>query len=167
MSDQTLWPTVYLATPVRSESANTRKRNYLRALALARLAASEQLAPLVPALTVGTALESFQGAERGEDHPEAMTCCRSLLRAVKVAGGRMWVLSRDDGSLSAGCEQELSAWRAWLSLEGGTTQQVPEVLQWRDLQDRMASAGLSVVWSLLLDGWRADLHSAEIVLGLW
>jgi len=166
MSDlNAVWPAVYLATPVRDAAPERRRLNYLRAVTLARLAASEHLAPLVPALTVGAALEGFQGAERGPDHPDALTCCRSLLRAVKVAGGRLWVLTRDDGSLSGGCAVELQAWRSWLGLEGGTHQQAPDVLRWRDLEDRMVRPGLHEVWSLLLDENDQDLPYAEIALG--
>jgi hypothetical protein len=60
---------------------------------------------------------------------------------------------------------ELQAWRSWLVLEGGTHQQAPDVLRWRDLEDRMVRPGLHEVWSLLLDENDQDLPFAEIALG--
>lgn len=143
-------PVVYVATPVRAACATVRRWNWLRAVTLARLAAHEGLAPLLPALTVGGALEGFPHAG-GHDHPAAMACCLGLLRAVKQAGGGLWVLTRDDDTLSEGCAAELRAWNGWLSLEGGTRQQTPALVRWRDLEERAWEAGLLDAWSALRD----------------
>lgn len=141
---------VYLATPVRAASLDERRWNRLRAIVLARIAAAEGLAPVVPLLTVAGALEGFPDAPASAYDLNPMACCLSILRAVYVAGGRLWLLERADHGLSAGCAQELDAWRRWLSLEGGTRQQVPAQIRWEDLDHgRVEAAGLRPVWSLL------------------
>ena len=119
---------VYIATPVRATDELTRRWHHARAAALGRHAVSRGLAPLVPALAVAGLLEGYPHAEQS-DHPAALDMCLGLLRSVKLSGGSLWILSRDDGSLSDGCRAELEAWRRWLSLEGGTGAQVPNVLR--------------------------------------
>ncbi len=143
-------PVVYLATPVRAASPTERRWNHLRAVVLARLAAAEGMAPVVPLLTVAGALEGFPLAAPATHDPRPMECCLSLLRAVHVAGGRLWLLERAEGGLSAGCSQELGAWRRWMALEGCTRQQEPVSVVWGDLGERMCIAHLGEAWGLLL-----------------
>lgn len=141
---------VFIATPVRSDSELGRRWNHARAVVLVRLAAAEGLAGLSPLLTVACALEGFPDAPAGGDDGPAMDSSLSLLRAVKVTGGRLWVLGLDDGTLSAGCAIELGRWRHWSSVEGCTSQQIPSVLYWSVIGNRMTVSGLAEVWDALL-----------------
>lgn len=160
----TMRPVVYLATPVRADTETERRWNYLRAVTLARLAAAEGLAPVVPLLTVAGALEGFPLL--AEDvSPAPMECCLSILRAVYTSGGDLWMLERDGSGLSIGCAYEREAWRRWLNLEGGTRHQVPVRVAWSDLGLRMEIAGLELAWRALRGSPDPDqLRAAEGIL---
>jgi hypothetical protein len=158
---------VFIATPARSDSVLGRRWNHARAVALVRLSAAEGLAGLSPLLTVACALEGFPEAAAGGDDSPAMDSSLSLLRSVKVTGGRLWVLGLDDGTLSAGCAIELGRWRHWSSVEGCTKQQIPSVLYWHVMGNRMVMSGLAEVWDALSGPPDpARLSLAEQILGL-
>ena len=97
---------VYIAAPFAGPDEDAVAKNVHRAVGLARLATESGYAPLVihPAI--------HAGCYGNDDSPEDRA--RGLRIAVELVGlvatnpyGRLWVLARDDGSLSSGCAIEL------------------------------------------------------------
>lgn len=80
-----------------------------RAVALARMASRAGYLPVVPHLP------GFHGiygdsSDSAESRQTALAAGLALLDMVKAAGGELWVIKRDDGTLSAGCRLELDRW---------------------------------------------------------
>lgn len=95
---------VYIAGPY----AGLVDTNVARASELSRFAVSLGIVPLCLHGSIQA------GAYGDDDHPEERE--RGLERACDVAalvarsGGQIWVITRDDGTLSSGTERELAAW---------------------------------------------------------
>ena len=95
---------VYIAGPY----AGLIDTNVARASELSRYAVAQGLIPLCLHGSIQA------GAYGDDDHPEERA--RGLERACSVASlvarssGRIWVITRDDGSLSDGTERELESW---------------------------------------------------------
>lgn len=99
-------PPVYVAGPfARDPDNNTRV-----AVMVARFATHKGFAPLVVHPSI------LAGAYGDDNHPEerdaGIECALSLLKLVADhPHGELWVIERDDGTLSEGTAMELEAWR--------------------------------------------------------
>jgi hypothetical protein len=90
-------------------------RNVARALGVGWLATERGFAPLVPHAA------GWLGVHGGKDEDPgvrtaALTCGVSIARAVAAVGGHMWIVLRDDGTMSDGTALEHDCFRA----HGGT-----------------------------------------------
>ena len=105
MSDHnpTLTP-VYVAAPFAGDVAE----NVRRAAALSRLAVERGHAPICvhPAIAAGCYGDDAVPEERERG---LQAVCR-LVEVVAWHGGELWVLLRDDGTMSAGVTREVEAW---------------------------------------------------------
>jgi hypothetical protein len=101
---------VYIAAPYGDPDPLKVARNVERAVWLGRLAVAEGLVPIVPHVLV-PALTGPEDPARPEVRALALELGLDLLDTVARAGGDLWVLSRDDWSLSAGVEAELDRFR--------------------------------------------------------
>ena len=97
---------VYIAAPYSDPDPAIVARNVERAAWLGRLAVAEGRVPIVPHLLV-PALTGPEDPARPEVRELALQIGLGLVDTVARAAGDLWVLSRDDWSLSAGVELEL------------------------------------------------------------
>jgi hypothetical protein len=117
---------VYVAGPYAGDSLEVIERNVGRAVAVGFLAVQRGLCPVVPHTmgwlhVHGAHDESVPGVREA-----AIQCGVSLAYATAKVGGILWVVSRDDGSLSAGTQLEVDCYRA----HGGVTAVIRTWDQW-------------------------------------
>lgn len=103
---------VYIAGPFSAPSPDETAQNVERARLLGILAAKLRLAPIVPHLhgaagLYGTEHDDGQGSAT---RTKALACSTATAWMVGNCCGHLWVILRDDRSLSAGCQAELEAW---------------------------------------------------------
>lgn len=97
-------PPVYIAGPYRSVQPFGVDDNVSRARDLAAFAVRKGFTPFVPHVL------GFRGVY-GPGDTTALDCCLSMVHAFgDVEGAQMWVIARDDGSLSEGTALEVEAW---------------------------------------------------------
>jgi len=95
-------PLAYIAAPYAGDETE----NLRRADALALAVASTGRAVLIPHRAIGQSRP-----DTPETRADALRACLAAVVAVWYGGGEMYVLERDDGSLSEGCAMEVEAWR--------------------------------------------------------
>ena len=100
---------VYIAGPLAADTLAERREHYRRIVALTRYAIRQGFAPVCPHLTIGVPMGWPEVGESPEARAAGLETSMALLGAVVGAGGVVWALRRDDGSLSAGTEAEV-AW---------------------------------------------------------
>lgn len=83
--------------------------NLRRARALAALACREGLAPVVPALSCDVFRLAFRDPVQAEK--AALERGITLAATVAKAGGLLWLLFRDDGTISPGCRGEIDEFK--------------------------------------------------------
>ena len=116
-------PICYLAGPYAAPTAEERAENVRRIGRICRWLTQDQGFAVV---TVHAALHA--GHYGDDDNPkhraQGIAADLELVRMVRAAGGRFFALSRDDGSLSTGTQQEAEAfgprvvkltWAEWLA----------------------------------------------------
>jgi hypothetical protein len=139
----------YIAAPYADPNPAVRAWNVARACLLARLAVSTGWAPIV--------VHPGIAAIYGEDETEELRALGlevdiALLLHVRREGGFLWVLLRDDLSMSSGVAAE---WRAWLlgrapsDGQGWLVSTKELVCSWEDWRPSMSEAGLSQQWTAL------------------
>ena len=122
---------VYIAGPFAGDAAeNTR-----RAVAISRFATIQGLSPICvhPGILAG----AYGDDAVPEERKRGLAAVVSIVWNVAGAGGRLWVLLRDDGSPSAGTQQELDAYAA---NDGPSI----TIRRWSDWVDAMNAAGVAV-----------------------
>lgn len=103
-------PPVYIAAPFAAATPEARAKNVRRACVLAAYAVRRGLAPVVvhPLVELGI----FGRDDAPEERERGLAAACALAEMVgRHAGGCLWVLTRDDGTLSPGTEREDAAWR--------------------------------------------------------
>ena len=142
---------VYIAAPYASTDPAVRAWNVSRACLLARVAAgSYTLAPVV----VHPGIAQVYGEEETPLLREiGMRVDLSLLHHVYGANGRLWVLLRDDGTMSDGVKLEVEHWVA-LDAAGptaapGSLSRSIRLWRWSDLGAEVQGLDLHARWQRL------------------
>jgi len=99
---------VYIAGPYGSPHEHERLANVGRACHLSLWASRAGYAPIVvhPAIHWG----AYGSDDNPADRERGLATVTAILRAAAQAGGHLWVILRDDGSMSSGTEREVLAW---------------------------------------------------------
>lgn len=100
---------VYIAGPYKGKDRAEESGNVLRAAALSRLAIREGLSPIV--VHPGIYLGAYGDDADDEQRAQGLDVAAEIVRAVAESGGAIWVIQRDDKTLSEGTEVEVSAYR--------------------------------------------------------
>lgn len=100
---------VYIAAPYADPTPEGIRWNIARASLMGRLAFEMGHTPIVPHV-LGAAL--FGTDETPQTRADALRYGLDLVRDVARAGGDLWVLTRDDGTLSDGCAAEVARFQA-------------------------------------------------------
>jgi hypothetical protein len=130
----------YIAAPYADPSPEVRAWHVARACLLARLAVNTGWAPIV----VHPGIAPIYGAEETEElRAVGLDVDITLLLHVRRAGGSLWLLLRDDLTMSSGVAAERRAW--WDSPSAGREL----VLDWAGWQAPMWKAGLGQRWAAL------------------
>lgn len=104
---------VYVAAPLSAPVVHDRFLYRDRASFLGRLIALEGEAPIVPHLVVGGLFPQYpRSKEAVKDRELAMAICLRLVEMVALSHGRLVVLRRPDGSISEGCQIEMSRYHS-------------------------------------------------------
>ena len=141
---------LYVAGPYAAPTRAETERNVQRALAVGRLAAARGYAPIVPHAAGWLGL---YGSEE-DDGSLSLPRSRALLGALHIATmvgavrGHLWVILRDDRSMSNGSEIEYAAFRA----------------AYRDAVNSMRIP-IGVVISQPWDQWLVELEAAGVEPG--
>lgn len=103
---------VFIAGPYSAPSPEETAQNVERSRLLGVLAVRLRCSPIVPHLhgaadLYGTEHDDGQGSATRD---AALACSTATAWMVGEARGHLWVILRDDRSLSAGCQAELEAW---------------------------------------------------------
>lgn len=101
---------VYVAGPYAGDTEAEILVNVHRACCLARLAVASQLAPIVvhPAIEA----QAYGRDEIPQERAAGLDCALALVElTARHSGGKLWILTRGDGSLSTGTARELEAWK--------------------------------------------------------
>lgn len=135
---------VYVCAPYRAETQEGILWNVARANALGALAVCRGFAPVIPhAHEAAYILAATAGGDANE---LALAGGLAQLKAVWLAGGHLWVLRRDDGTLSAGCQMEITHW-TW---DG---EPLPHTeMSWEAWGGHLVSEGLRAEWERLRRG---------------
>lgn len=100
-------PIVYICAPFSAPSLLERDRNVNRALLLGRLAVLSGFAPIV----VHPSIDSVFGDDNDPAaRARGLACNLAVCELVAHNGGALWILLRDDGTMSPGCECERAVW---------------------------------------------------------
>jgi len=134
--------TAYIAGPYAASTPAEIERNVLRAAALGRLATEIGYAALVPHAIgwMGVYGERHEGDVGVRDR--ALSSSLALVEAVGRTGGALFVLERDDGSLSSGTGLELERFLACTERAGLVFQN-----RWEDWRIHFEGHGLASLWS--------------------
>lgn len=98
---------VYVAAPLGAPTAALRAWHRERATLLCALAFAMGLVPVC----VHPYAETAMGSDADPDaRARGLAYALAAVEAVAKAGGALWVLRREDGTLSAGCQEESSRW---------------------------------------------------------
>lgn len=100
---------VYIAGPYAAPTPEERVENVRRIGVLSRLALGLGLAPV--AVHVAVEAGHFGQDSNPMDRKRGLDAACSIAVAVAQSGGDLWVLARDDGSLSSGCMAEHDAFQ--------------------------------------------------------
>lgn len=112
---------VYICAPFASGTLDGIRGNVARAEVLADYALWRGYAPTVPHVAGLAEVEAAGGVETPEVRAAAMMRCLADLTAVAVEGGVLWVLRRENGTLSDGCLREWArAESLRMPIEAGT-----------------------------------------------
>jgi hypothetical protein len=134
--------TAYIAGPYAAETPLQIERNVMRSVALGRLATEIGYAALVPHAIgwMGVYGERHEGDVGVRDR--ALSSSLALVEAVGRSGGALFVLERDDGSLSTGTGLELERFL-------GCTDHAGPVFRnsWEDWRVHFEGHGLAPLWS--------------------
>lgn len=109
------WPTwLYLAAPLAGETPVIEAWHRERALLLARRIQMDHpgIRVIVPHTAVRPIYDDCAAVDGGTTRAHGLAHSLELLRLVKLSGGEMRVLQRDDGTLSPGCLAEVAAWES-------------------------------------------------------
>lgn len=119
---------VYIVGPYAAEAPEGIEQNVSRALALAKHAAERGLCPIIPHLTgrAGVYGHEFE-SDDGTSRRVALECGAAMATWVGRVGGTLWVILRNDGTMSPGTQVEYDAYRA----VGGTAIVSANWLSWR------------------------------------
>ena len=98
-------PPCYICSPFAGDVPE----NLRRAVALSRLALGAGHAPLCVHPAIAAGCYGDDGVP--EERKVGLRAVCALVEAVAWAGGDFWLLLRDDGTISAGCQPELDVWR--------------------------------------------------------
>lgn len=134
-------PLCYIAAPYAHPSPVGLARNVDRAILLGRLAISVGLCPIVPHALVPALVGSEVG--RPEVRAVALDLGLDLLDGVIAANGRLYVLTRDDGTLSPGVEAEVRRFHTF-------SRSRFEAATWQSWGSLMALHGLHDEWRALV-----------------
>jgi hypothetical protein len=93
---------VYICAPLDAPTPEGIAHNIARAEALGRLVVHCGHAPIV--------VHSSSSALYGTDHARALESDKAIVRMIARFGGMLWILERDDGTLSPGCGVESDTW---------------------------------------------------------
>lgn len=106
---------VYIAAPYRAATSAERAENVRRAGVLSRLALHLKFAPVC----VLAAVEAGHFGRDGvpEDREEGLNAATALCRMVAKQRGQLWIIMRDDGTLSEGCRREEVAYNCAVARE--------------------------------------------------
>lgn len=123
---------VYICAPYRGDVAENRRR----AIALTVLALHHGLAPICPHV--------HDAAYLLHPEPDRVALEAGLVQVATVArvGGRLWVLKRDDGTLSEGCAAEHA--RYFDALRGFPG--VGAIQTWAQWRPVFEAAGIRSLW---------------------
>lgn len=131
---------IYIAASCGAPTPEEIAWNIARATFLGKLALVQGHTPIVPHV-LGAAL--FGQNETLETREKALAYGFDLVRFVAASRGGMWALTRDNGTLSSGCEEERRVFesvspvrRAW-------------VYSWTEFGDAATRAGLGAEWAAL------------------
>ena len=146
MGERTL---AYIAAPYANPSPAVRAWNVARACLLARLAVLTGWAPIV----VHPGIAGIYGEEETEElRALGLEVDIALLRHVRKSRGALWVLLRDDLTMSSGVAAERGAWllgRTPSGLQGWLPSTNEVVLSWEAWKLPMSEAGLGQQWEAL------------------
>ena len=96
-------PVVYICGPFAAPDQGAVAENIKRAEILGRIAVNRGYAPIV----VHSNVEELFGSDRDPAlRAVGLECNLAVTRAVAESGGFLWVITRDDGTLSEGCSAE-------------------------------------------------------------
>lgn len=98
---------VYVAGPYAAPTPDLILQNVVRASIVGWLAVDRGLAPVVPHLLGWGGLYGDPNEGDSRTRELALRCSRTLAYSVGVRCGEIWVIERDDGTLSSGTEAEL------------------------------------------------------------
>ena len=133
---------IYIAAKYGASTPEEIAWNIARATFLGKLALAQHHTPIVPHV-LGAAL--FGQNETLETREKALAYGLDLVRFVAASRGGMWVLTRDNDTISSGCEEELSIFtlasygrRAW-------------IYSWAEFCDAATRAGLGAEWAALIN----------------
>jgi hypothetical protein len=112
---------IYVAGSYAASTPEAIELNVRRACMLGRLVAHTGATPVVPHAMgfLGCYGDPTEGANDG-CRERAIRCGISLAQAVIASGGKMWVIAKDDGTMSDGTRKELKA------VVGQVTGEMPE-----------------------------------------
>lgn len=137
----------YIAGPYAAGTPAEVAVNVHRAVALGHLAALCGHAPVVPHAMGAMGVYGDPSERGGVSRALALRCGRDLAEAVGAAGGALWVIEHDGGSLSAGTAIELDAFRRGRDREIGRAGMPSErVLRqgWAAWERELRNAGLAI-----------------------
>lgn len=122
----------YAALPDSLRPRKERRANTYRAAMLAQLATRLGWSPICvhPLIEAGV----FGDDSNPVDRARGIAAVVAQVELVAQARGHLWVLTRDDGTLSAGCRHELEAFM----LAGGSNVDIATWAEWS--QRRVAAA---------------------------
>lgn len=129
---------VYIAGPYMNTTKEGIRMNVRRALALGNAAAQLGFIPIVPHAHGYLGIYGDPHEEKGPETREtALRNGTYLARATKLADGMLWLLLRDDESISSGSQLELDAFGGYNTVH---------VVQgtWENFRSYLATFGLNL-----------------------
>jgi hypothetical protein len=96
---------VYIAAPFAARHTTSVVENIRRACTMARLAFQAGLVPVLVHLDVDRGI--YGQDEDATEREAGLAATRDIAGIVGKAGGSLWILFTDEGTLSAGCGGEL------------------------------------------------------------
>lgn len=126
-------PLLYVAGPYAGSTPEAIAENVRRATEVAKLAALRGFAPIVPHLHGHAGVHGSPDESCGKSRGVALECAVAQVAACRY----LFVILRDDGTLSPGTALEYDAW-----LEANSSRMsVLTCLTWFDWQQRIADPG--------------------------